>query len=78
MKLFILLSIISYAYTLSPTYTLSYTMKHISTICGKYYWSKCYEAHQEKVLEHMIGDYSHHTTTNTQNAMYSTIFYKRL
>jgi hypothetical protein len=66
-----LLSILSYDCT-------SYTMKHISTTCGKYYWSKCYEAHQEKVLEHMIGDYSHHTTTNTQNAMYSTIFYKSL
>ena len=64
-----LLSILSYACT-------SYTMKHISTTCGKYYWSKCYEVHQKKVLEHMIGDYSHHTTTNTQNAMYSTIFYK--
>ena len=55
----------------------AYTMKHITTNCGMYFtWNTCYERHQESVLEHMIGDYSHHTTTNTQHKLYSTIFYK--
>ena len=55
----------------------SYSMKHITTNCGMYFtWNTCYERHQETVLAHMIGDYSHHTTTNTQHKLYSTIFYK--